>query len=583
MAKTATFPDERILDPIELIQLMKESNLHGGRFCFILGSGASKSAGIPLGTEFEQIWMDCLMDVAPDDGYSLPPHVTEKRAKALFSAKKIDHDFDQIKKAWQSKKLTSEYYFDIYKLRFYGAETTGYRYLEAKMEGIKPSLGYYILALLMTEKDQNNVAITTNFDSLLEDAIISISQKRPLVAGHESLASFISLDRNRPIIAKVHRSLFYAPFNSPETTNKLCPEWRTALRPVFEQYTPIVVGYGGGDKSLMPFLREKNTKMNNGVYWCYRGNLPDTKIQKFVLDKGGYLVKIDSFDDLLLRIGRAFFGSRIETESIRSYLENQTNAQVAQYKEQWNKCQSNEEMKKQDKSFKIKESRKEKAGKLEYLDYVRRADRAEYKHNYAEAIKQYTNAINLQPQNAMAYNNRGFLYGENRQYKEAIQDLNKAIELNLNFAEAYCNRGTVHIDLGQNYKDGIVDLSRAIELMPDFITAYNNRGFAYNAEGQYDKAIADLSKAILLNPKFEKAFCNRGFAYWKKEQYDEALKDLNKAIKLDQYYARAYDIRGCVYDKLGNFEQALNDLNEAKKLDPNNIEILKHLESIGKK
>ena len=582
MAAKTTFPADRIIEPDELIQEIKESNKHGGRFCFILGSGASKSSDIPLGTELEKIWMDSLMGVASDDDFILQPKVTERRAKDLFDAHKIDHSFEEIKTAWQNDKLTSELYFDIYKLRFYLSKTTGYRYLESMMEGIVPSLGYYYLAMLMVEMDQNNVVITTNFDSLLEDALFVLSKKRPLVAGHESLAPFISLNNLRPIIAKVHRSLFFDPFNSPETTNRLSNEWRNALYPVFNQYTPIVIGYGGGDKSLMPFLQEKRTKMN-GIYWCYMGdNLPDEKIQKIVLSKDGCLVKIKGFDDLLLDIGWALFGKKIEPESIRNFLDNQMNVRVGQYKKQWDDNKNTEGMKKANRSFRESERRREKAGKLGYEDYVRRADRAEEKQDYETAVKEYSLAIGIQPQRAMAYNNRGYLYSQWGKEKEAIADLDEAIRLNPHFAEAYFNRGTVYVTLTKDYDKAIADFNTTISMMPDLVKAYNNRGYAYNNIGQYDKAIRDFNKVIKMNPKFAKAYCNRGYAYWQKGQYNKAIKDMDEAIKLNKQYSRAYFIRGCIYDKIGDGEQALRDLNEAKRLEPNNREYIAQLKNTHK-
>ncbi len=48
-------------------------------------------------------------------------------------------------------------------------------------------------------------------------------------------------------------------------------------------------------------------------------------------------------------------------------------------------------------------------------------------------------------------------------YKGAIQDYNKAIELNPDLAEAYYNRGVAKIFLGQK-DDGCLDLSKAGEL-----------------------------------------------------------------------------------------------------------------------
>ena len=49
---------------------------------------------------------------------------------------------------------------------------------------------------------------------------------------------------------------------------------------------------------------------------------------------------------------------------------------------------------------------------------------------YNEAIKDYNQAIELDPKHANAYYNRGIAKALLKQYDEAIKDYNQAIELN---------------------------------------------------------------------------------------------------------------------------------------------------------
>ena len=120
-----------------------------------------------------------------------------------FNEKRQAHEQLLMQKARKQKKpIPSEYYFDIYKLRFYPNKRNGYRYMERLMEPCEPSVGYHTLALLLTENNQNNLVITTNFDSLVEDALFLYTMKKPLVVNHESLAGYIESDIQRPIVAK---------------------------------------------------------------------------------------------------------------------------------------------------------------------------------------------------------------------------------------------------------------------------------------------------------------------------------------------------------------------------------------------
>ena len=83
------------------------------------------------------------------------------------------------------------------------------------------------------------------------------------------------------------------------------------------------------------------------------------------------------------------------------------------------------------------------------------------------AIEAYSNAIDLKPDDADAYNNRGVAYYDKGEYDLAIKDYNTAIELEPDDAQAYMNRGNAHKKKG-NFDCSIEDHNTAIELNPDY-------------------------------------------------------------------------------------------------------------------
>ncbi len=522
------FSESRILSAKRLSQLMKESTENGERFCFILGSGASVESGIPSGNTLEMQWMNCLMGRMEDRGTpAMDPGETERIAGALHAEKLIEHEFKEIIDVWQrakkenKKDLPSKYYFDIYKLRFHANPRNGYSYLEKIMEPCDPSLGYHTLAKLLTEGNLNNLVITTNFDSLVEDALFLYTDKKPLVVGHESLADYMDANIQRPIVAKVHRSLMYAPFNSPETTSELKAEWQRALSSAFNIYTPVVIGYAGGDHSLMSFLEDEATVIRNGVYWCYLGkpdlsDLPDKNIQKFVENRKGYFVAIDGFDALMVEIGKTLYGDDIRPGRTAEQLKEKHDRRVQQYNQQWDNLNERPEIQEVLQEMNVAEQReeeqREKKQALTAWDYIRRGLRASSEGRKEDAIKEYSKAIEMDPRSAAAYNNRGIVYDDLEQYEKAIEDYNKAIELNLHYAAAYNNRGVAYDNLKQ-YERAIEDYNKAIELDSNYASAYNNRGIVYADLKRYKEAIEDYTQAIKLNPKYKKAYQNRAKAY----------------------------------------------------------------------
>ena len=75
------------------------------------------------------------------------------------------------------------------------------------------------------------------------------------------------------------------------------------------------------------------------------------------------------------------------------------------------------------------------------------------------SIQEPNGAIYLDPQLALAYNNRGDAYRDLGQYQRAIQDYNEAIRLDPQLALAHNNRGNAYKDLGQHQK-AIQDYNR---------------------------------------------------------------------------------------------------------------------------
>ena len=101
------------------------------------------------------------------------------------------------------------------------------------------------------------------------------------------------------------------------------------------------------------------------------------------------------------------------------------------------------------------------------------------------------------------YNNRGWAKREFGDHEGAIEDFTQAIELKPEDAYAYNNRADVKREL-EDYTGAIADYSQAIELNPAYAIAYHNRGLAKAALGQHDAAKIDFKKAKEIAPEVRK-------------------------------------------------------------------------------
>jgi TonB family protein len=190
--------------------------------------------------------------------------------------------------------------------------------------------------------------------------------------------------------------------------------------------------------------------------------------------------------------------------------------------------------------------------------------------NYQGAIEDYNKTIALDPKNAFAYNNRGYskhLLGND---KEAIEDYNMSIELNPNNDWAYFYRGETNYKLN-NYAGARFDFTKAIELNPKDARSYNGRGLIESESKNDNAAVVDYNKAIELNPKLAIAYFNRGYSKSALQNDNGAIEDYTKALELDSSITYAYLNRGNCKRRLKDYENAINDYNKLIQSNPQGI------------
>lgn len=505
------------------LKTMRESCQNERRYCFILGAGASRESGIKTGQEMAAIWRRELDDYLPDD------------LAAIMG--ELEKDKDDI-------TPSSKNYFSLYALRFYPDYKNGSAYLEKAMERAQPSFGYYPLATHLAGTE-NNLVITTNFDSLVEDALFIYTDKKPLVISHELLAEYINMNTKRPIVAKIHRGLFFDPLNRAEEVDGLSEKWKDVLQTAFQIFTPVVIGYAGGDHSLMDFLNDDSVKMN-GLYWCYRHDAPTPEIQALVEKKNGCFIPIEGFDEMMYMLGREFgYGNpRDRIMEIAKKRAEDYEKQMEQFNKKLgsivnpNQAQSkllsslSEELKKEKESLdkRIQANKNDVDALKERAKIYRRAEDYESAladldaaitvdpqntgllnekgitytstDDYTEAIKCHTDAIKLNPNNSVFYYNRGFNYYYVKEYVKAIGDFTDAISLDSDDSDYYRYRAKAFLGL-KGYTDAIDNFSTAIDLDADSIDAYQGRAQAYTALGMTKEAEEDLETVKRLQGEAE--------------------------------------------------------------------------------
>ncbi|KAI5661992.1 hypothetical protein M9H77_21315 [Catharanthus roseus] len=87
-------------------------------------------------------------------------------------------------------------------------------------------------------------------------------------------------------------------------------------------------------------------------------------------------------------------------------------------------------------------------------------------HKYSQAIDLYTQAIELNGENAVYWANRALAHTKLEEYGSAIQDATKAIEIDPKYSKGYYRRGAAYLAMGK-FKDALKDFQQVKKLCPN--------------------------------------------------------------------------------------------------------------------
>jgi len=141
-------------------------------------------------------------------------------------------------------------------------------------------------------------------------------------------------------------------------------------------------------------------------------------------------------------------------------------------------------------------------------------------------IRDYDQAIRLDPTNALAYYYRGYTWGVKGDSERAIADYDQAIRLDPN-ARSYSVRCRTHAMAG-NLPQALSDCDQAYRLSPNDGYTLASRGFVYLRLGRLDDAIVEYD-AALLKRSSHTAFTLFGRGIAKQRKGDTAGGDFDMA------------------------------------------------------
>lgn len=213
-----------------------------------------------------------------------------------------------------------------------------------------------------------------------------------------------------------------------------------------------------------------------------------------------------------------------------------------------------------------------------------------------QAIKDYTQAIALTPEDDRLYNARAQVYYEQGKYDLADNDYRKMISLKEGDVMGYMGLGK-NANAQKRYEDAIKQFDYVNKLEPSYSSAYSFRAESYIGLKKYNEAIDDIITALgidqdnkafyelqtladsafaqtvtklkvqkLKEPKEYSWPYDLGVVYEKTDRYAKAIPFYKESLAIESNKETANRIANC-YNEIGDYDKALEYCDQAIALD----------------
>jgi TolB-like protein len=187
--------------------------------------------------------------------------------------------------------------------------------------------------------------------------------------------------------------------------------------------------------------------------------------------------------------------------------------------------------------------------------------------NFQSAIAEYTEAIRLDPNYALAFAARSHALSDyagqfatgtaiRESFDKAQADARQALKLAPELAEG-------HLALARFFATGSIDFThaseayeRALALAPGSAVVLGEGGRFAVYMGRFEAGLADTHRAVTLDPLNPRSHDLHGEALYLARRYQEALAAFGEVMSLDPDYNISYSFGGLAYYGLGDFQNA---------------------------
>ncbi|MFP5213036.1 MAG: tetratricopeptide repeat protein [Acidobacteriota bacterium] len=529
-------------------------------FAFILGAGASVTSGIPAGGTLAKRWLEelYLLRVGSSTKVSLEEWATPENVGIPGLR------FDRL----------ASFYPEIYSRCFADDPEAGYAYLEKAMSSAEPNIGYSVLSQIL-EKTRHKVAITTNFDNLITDALSIYSSTHPIVCDYDSLAGLVLPKLRRPLVAKVYRDALLSR-HLDSSAMQFGQRWARMLKRLLVEHTPIVIGYEGNDGFLMELLEAMEPgEIRGRIYWCYKrsAGLPGERIRRLVANHSGKLVEIAGFDEFMLQMGEQFGYKLLDVQ-----IERHAQKRVKRYREQIEQFQRSIsqvmlEAEAEDSIRPVRDAlnvtaKRDRSWWAWELRAQAELDPDRREQTYRQGLEQFPGSGRLTAKFAR------FMQSFRKDFDDAERLYRSAIELEPEEPEIATAFASFMADVRRDYDEAERLHRFAMSMDPSNVQTIGSfAAFMWKVRKNYDEAERLYRNALDLDPESTENTVNfAGFMCDVRKNYDEAEQLCRRALDLDPNDAiKLANFAGFIWKVHKNYDEAERLFQYSLDLNPDDI------------
>jgi tetratricopeptide (TPR) repeat protein len=185
------------------------------------------------------------------------------------------------------------------------------------------------------------------------------------------------------------------------------------------------------------------------------------------------------------------------------------------------------------------------------------------KMDMSRAISYFQQAIEKDPDFALAYVGLADTLAMNGPPSEASFAISKAIEMDDSLGEAHASLGFIKMFHRWQWADAEREFKRAIELNPGYATAHQWYAICLAITGRIEEAKAEMRRALDIDPTSPNMNADMGQLLYFERDYDGAIAYCRKALETDPDFFFAHGYLFDIYMKKGMYDQAIESYFES--------------------